>query len=216
MIKYILFDLDGTLTDPAEGITNSVAYALSKFGIEVADKSELNKFIGPPLIPSFREFYGFSEENAKLAFSYYREYFAPHGIFENNIYSGIEKMLKKLSEENKTLILATSKPQEFAAKILEHFGIKEYFFMVCGNTLDESRPTKKDVIGYVMKSFPDMTGENSVMVGDRKYDIEGAKAFSLPSVGVIYGYGDEKELSSAGADYIVSDVENLEKLLLKL
>ena len=216
MIKYVLFDLDGTLTDPAEGITNSVAYALSKFGIEVADKRELNKFIGPPLIPSFCEFYGFSEEDAKQALAFYREYFAPHGIFENNIYGGIKAMLKRLSKENKTLILATSKPQEFAVKILEYFGIANYFSMVCGNTLDESRPTKKDVIEYIMQSFPDMNGENSVMVGDRKYDVEGAKVFSLPSVGVLYGYGDEKELSSAGADHIVSDVKNLEKLLLKL
>lgn len=216
MIKYVLFDLDGTLTDPAEGITNSVAYALSKFGISINDKSELNKFIGPPLIPSFCEFYGFSEENAKRALSYYREYFAPHGIFENEIYEGIAKMLKKLFSENKILILATSKPQEFAAKILEHFGIGEYFSMVCGNTLDESRPTKKDVLEYVMQSFPDMNGKNCVMVGDRKYDVEGAAACGIPSVGVLYGYGDEKELSSAGADHIVSDVENLEKLLLKL
>ena len=129
MIKYLLFDLDGTLTDPGEGITNSVAYALRKFGIEVENRAELYKFIGPPLVNSFMEYYGFSREDAERALAYYREYFAPHGIFENEIYPGIAGMLERLDGAGKTLILATSKPQEFAKKILEHFEIDRYFSM---------------------------------------------------------------------------------------
>ena len=216
MIKYVLFDLDGTLTDPAEGITNSVAYALAKFGIEVKDKRELYKFIGPPLVPSFMEFYGFSEDDAKKALSYYREYFAPHGIFENEMYEGIPELLAELSAAGKKIILATSKPQEFAKKILEHFEIDGYFSTVCGNTLDESRPTKRDVIAYILQIYPDMTAKNSFMVGDRKYDVEGAHALGIPAVAVLYGYGDEAELSAAGADHTVSDVKNLKKLLHEL
>ncbi len=216
MIKYILFDLDGTLTDPAEGITNSVSYALQKFGIEVADKRELYKFIGPPLVNSFMEYYGFSREDAEKGLSYYREYFAPHGIFENEIYGGVKIMLEKLCSNGKKIILATSKPQEFAAKILEHFEIDRYFSMICGNTLSESRPTKRDVIAHIMEKYPDMTADNAVMVGDRKYDIEGAKAFSMRSVGVLYGFGGYEELSAAGADHIVMSVAELEKILLDL
>ena len=137
MYNYILFDLDGTLTDPGRGITNSVAYALEKFGVSVSDKKELYKFIGPPLTDSFEKYYGFSEEDALIAVEYYREYFKPKGIYENEIYSGVPELLKSLKESGKTVILATSKPEIFAIEILKYFGIDEYFDFVAGATLDK-------------------------------------------------------------------------------
>ena len=127
MYRYILFDLDGTLTDPGMGITNSVAYALDKFSITVPDRSELYKFIGPPLVDSFMNYYGFSEEDANRAVAYYREYFKPTGIYENEIYDGVPELLEGLKAQGKTVILATSKPEIFAHEILKHFGIFSYF-----------------------------------------------------------------------------------------
>ena len=124
--RYIMFDLDGTLTDPAEGITNSIVYALSKFGINITDRRELYRFIGPPLIPSFMKYYGFSEAEAVKALGYYREYFGPRGIYENAVYPGIPGMLRRLAGSGCTLLLATSKPEEYAAKILKHFSLDSY------------------------------------------------------------------------------------------
>ena len=136
MFDTILFDLDGTLTDPGEGITNSVAYALRKYGIEVSDRSELYKFIGPPLKDSFMKYYGFDEDKAEEAIAYYREYFRDTGIFENRVYEGVEDMLRGLQANGKRIVLATSKPEEFAIRILEHFGLRKYFTVVAGASMD--------------------------------------------------------------------------------
>ena len=146
MYDIILFDLDGTLTDPGEGITNSVAYALGKYGIEVTDKKELYKFIGPPLKDSFMKYYGFSEEEAIKAIEYYREYFRDTGIFENKVYEGVEDMLSTIKESGRRIILATSKPEEFAVRILQHFGLKKYFNVVAGASMDSSRSKKGIVV----------------------------------------------------------------------
>ena len=214
MLEYILFDLGGTLTDSAPGITNCVAYALEKFGIEVKDKNELKKFIGPPLLYSFKTFFGFSAEDAKRATEYYRERFSVVGLFENDLYDGISQMLKGLSEKGKKLFVATGKPEEYTHRILEHFGIDRYFTFVCGNTLREERPEKKDVIGYIKQRFP-LNSSNSVMVGDRCYDIEGARLMGIPSIGVCYGFGTREELTASGADRIVETVQELKELLIK-
>lgn len=212
MYDTILFDLDGTLTDPGEGITNSVAYALKKYDIEVSDRSELYKFIGPPLKDSFMRFYSFSEEKAEQAIAYYREYFRDIGIFENRVYEGVEDMLKALCDEEKTIVLATSKPEEFAIRILEHFGLSKYFTIMAGASMDSSRSKKGDVIAYAISLCEDFCKDTAVMIGDREHDIIGAKENGLKSIGVLYGYGDENELKVAGADYIVSspaDILNL-------
>ena len=214
-MKNLLFDLDGTLTDPAIGITGGVAYALEKYGIVVEDHSTLHPFIGPPLIGAFREFYGFSEERAVEALQYYREYFSTRGIFENECYEGIPEMLQGLKEQGDRIILCTSKPEEFANRILAHFDLAKYFDFVGGNTLSEARPAKEDVIGYILGSFPDMKKEDTVMIGDRKYDITAAKRFDLASVGVLYGYGSREELESAGADELAENVAELRMLLEK-
>jgi phosphoglycolate phosphatase len=214
--EYILFDLDGTLTDPKLGITKSVAYALNKFGIEVENLDTLEKFIGPPLMQSFQEYYGFSQEKARLAVEKYREYFGDKGLFENYVYDGIEKMLANLNANGKTLILATSKPTYFAAIILEHFRLYEYFKFVAGSELDETRVEKAEVISYALEqcNIPDL--EKVIMVGDRKHDMIGADLVGIDSVGVLYGYGGRNELESAKANYIVSNVTELEHLLLDL
>ena len=212
MFETILFDLDGTLTDPGEGITNSVAYALKKYDIEVSDRRELYKFIGPPLKDSFMKYYGFSEAKAEEAIAYYREYFRDIGIFENEVYEGVEDMLKELYADGKRIILATSKPEEFAIRILEHFELKKYFSIVAGASMDSSRSQKSDVIAYAVSLCDNFDKDTSIMIGDREHDIIGAKANGLKSIGVLYGYGDKNELKTAGADYIVSspaDILNL-------
>ncbi len=209
--ETILFDLDGTITDPAEGITNSVAYALKSYGIEVSDKRTLYPFIGPPLYASFMKYYGFSKEQALEAVNRYREYYSVKGVFECTLYSGAQELLKSLHKAGKKLILATSKPEVFAKQILEHFQIDKYFYLVSGATLDSHRVEKTDIIEHASKITDIFPG---VMIGDREFDIFGAKATGLLAVGVTYGYGSREELEAAGADKICENIKDIEKLLL--
>ena len=209
MFQSILFDLDGTLTDAAPGITNSVKYALSKFGIDETDDNKLRKFLGPPLISSFMEFYGFSKEKAQKAVEYYREYFVPHGIFENEVYSGIPKLLQKLKADGKTLIIATSKPETFAVQIAEHFEIDSYFDLIAGSNLDNTRSKKAQVIEYALETLGILDRAHAVMIGDREHDIKGAKKTGLRSIGVLYGYASPGELEDAGADFTANSPEEL-------
>lgn len=211
-IKAILFDLDGTLTDPMVGITSSVQYALKKYGIIEDNLWNLTKFIGPPLADSFMRFYGFSEEQAKQAVLYYREYFAPKGKYENEVYEGIPELLASLKEAGYILAVATSKPEVFSKDILDHFDLTKYFDFV-GGALLNGREKKEDVITYVLEHV-DANKDEILMVGDREHDIIGAKKNNLLSVGVLYGYGDREEHENAGADHIVSTVEELREYLL--
>lgn len=212
--KYILFDLDGTLTDPAVGITTCVAYALKKFGIEVEDISTLNHFIGPPLLDSFMADYGFSKEKAQTAIDYYRERFRVKGLYENEVYDGVPEMLEKLKNDGKKLILATSKPEPFAKEIMRHFGLDKYFDFVAGSNFDGTRTAKAEVIEYALESAGVTDKSACIMVGDREHDIIGANKTGLDSIGVLYGYGSRKELESAGATFIAETVEDLTKLIL--
>jgi len=207
--SYLLFDLDGTLTDPGEGITNSVAYALKKWGIEVGDKRELYSFIGPPLSASFAKYYGFNEEDSLKSVEYYREYFRDRGIFENKVYDGIHNLLETLKNNGKKLIVATSKPEQFAKIILDHFDLAKYFDFVAGATMDESRNKKADVIRYALETFGITDLESTLMIGDRDQDVLGAKKNGLDSLGVLYGYGDREELEGVGATYIAESVEDI-------
>lgn len=211
--KYILFDLDGTLTDPALGITNSVSFALKKFSIE-AKRKELYKFIGPPLIDSFMEYYGFDYQKAVKALEYYREYFSVKGIFENSIFDGVEEMLENLKKSGKKIILATSKPEKYAVQILEHFKINGYFDFVAGATMDEKRNQKDQVIEYAIKECGIDNTDEAIMVGDRKYDISGAHQFDIKAVGVLFGYGSKEELLNADADFLAEDIKELSKILM--
>lgn len=217
MIEYILFDLDGTLTDPKEGITKSVQYALKHFGIEEPDLNKLEPFIGPPLRDSFKNFYGFDDIQAKEAVAKYRERFQDIGIFENRIYKGIPGLLKSLKASGRKLAIASSKPTVFVERILKHFKIDRYFDVVVGSELDGTRDAKEEVIKEALnRLFEGGQVERSkvVMIGDRKFDIQGAKSWFIQSIGVTYGYGSETELKEAGANFIAKDVKQLEEILL--
>ena len=214
MYKYVLFDLDGTLTNPEIGITSSVMYALEKFNIKVEDRKELHPFIGPPLSYSFQTYYGLSEEESEQAIKYYRERFSVKGLYENEVYPGVEKLLQQLKEGGKRLIIATSKPEEFTLKILEHFDLLKYFDYVAGATMDGSRGEKADVIRYAIEISGIGNKSEAIMIGDRKYDILGAKENGLNSMGVLFGFGDREELTEAGADYIVENVKDIATVLL--
>lgn len=211
--KYILFDLDGTLTDPMEGITKSVQYALRAFGINVEDRTQLCRFIGPPLADSFKNFYGLDEQQAKEAIVKYREYFTPTGIFENEVYDGVPELLARLKADGKSLILATSKPTQYAEMILEHFGLSQYFSFVSGSNFDGTRVKKADVIQFALDENGIDNLDEAVMVGDREHDVIGAKSVGMECIGVLYGYGDAKEMEAAEADYVAETVDELERLL---
>ncbi|MBR1931246.1 MAG: HAD hydrolase-like protein [Lachnospiraceae bacterium] len=231
MKNYLLFDLDGTLTDPKNGITTCVQYALRSFGIEESDLDKLEPFIGPPLTDSFIQFYGMSGEDAALAVAKYRERFQDIGIFENEVYRGIPGMLKKLRTEGFHLAVASSKPTVYVKRILEHFHIAEYFEVVMGSELDGSRAKKAEVVEEALRQLfrkREASGKTEIdeeafeqfkesvyMIGDTKFDVEGARACGVESVGVAYGYGGMEELMGAHADYIVRSVEELQSFLLR-
>lgn len=201
--KYILFDLDGTLTDPALGITNSILYALRQMGVEPPARESLYRFIGPPLAKTFLEF--FPEERVQEAIDTYRIYFREKGMLENAVYNGIPELLRELKIRGIPTAVATSKPEEFAVTILKHFGLADCFTVIGGATMDGSRGEKQQVIEYVLDKLPGSKPENPaqyMMIGDRKYDMEGAKAFGMTAIGVSWGYGSVEELKNAGADAI--------------
>ncbi|UOE96150.1 HAD family hydrolase [Alkalihalobacillus sp. LMS39] len=212
MYKFILFDLDGTLTDPKIGITSSVHYALTKLGIKDIDLSSLTAFIGPPLQESFQLFYSFQPLQVQEAIHYYRERFVQKGIYENEMYSGIERLLDYLKTSGYTLIVATSKPTEFAVKIVEYFKIDHYFDMVVGSHLDGRRTSKAEIIQYILDSYGRETKTEFIMVGDRKHDIIGAHRCRIDSLAVLYGYGSEEELREVKPTYIARNVEEIKHL----
>lgn len=216
MIKYIFIDLDGTITDSQEGITKSIQYALRKMGINIEDLNSLRRHIGPPLRDSFMEYYNFDKDKLEEVVKYYREYYVEKGIFENEVYVGMKEMFEKLSSTGKKLIVATSKPEVFAKKIMEHFDLAKYFTEICGSSMDGSREKKGDVIRYALEKNHITELEQVVMVGDRFHDIVGAKENGLASIGVLYGFGNRKELEEAGAGQIAETVKDLEEILMNM
>ena len=211
MIKYILFDLDGTLTNPKEGITKCVQYALGHFGIE-RDCDELISFIGPPLKEKFMEYASLSEEDGIRAVEIYRERFAPIGIFENEIYDGIIPMLEKLKTQGKVLALATSKPTVFAERIVEKYGIKPFLAHIEGSELDGRNTDKAQVIKNAMHKLG-AASENTIMVGDREHDLIGAEKNNIKCIGVSYGFGTEEELENGKALKIAHSTGELLEIL---
>lgn len=209
----ILFDLDGTLIDPFNGITKSVQYALHSFGIEEDNLQNLKKFIGPPLSDSFREYYGFSKEKALLAVEKYRELFSTQGLFDCTLYPNVVSTLQTLYSSKITLLLATSKPTVFAQKILDHFSLSHYFSFVAGAELNGIRGKKDEVIAYALAHNNEANPLNCLMVGDRKYDILGAKTHGIPSIGVTYGYAEKNELEEAKPDYYINEFSQLLTLI---
>ncbi len=211
--KTVLFDLDGTLTDPGEGITKSVEYALHHFGISVNDRTELYPFIGPPLINSFQKYYGFSEQKAREAVIVYREYFREKGLFENQVYEGVPKMLEALKNTGKILLVASSKPEEFVITILKHFNLLPYFDFVGGAAMDETRTKKEDVVRYVLEKAAVSDLSTTIMVGDREFDVHGAHAHGMDALAVSYGYGSLEELTAAKPEYIANSPKEVFSLL---
>lgn len=209
----LFWDLDGTLTDPYEGITRSVAYALGFFDIEVPDRTVLCPFIGPPLKDSFMRFYGFSPSDADLAIVRYREYFADKGLFENTVYPGIPALLDALKRAGRRHILATSKPGVFAERILDHFGLSPYFSAIAGSDLEGKRVKKEDVLRHALELTKAKPAQ-SLMIGDREYDVHGARLVGMDCIGVTYGYGSEQELLDSGAAALADSAEALRRLLL--
>jgi phosphoglycolate phosphatase len=210
----ILFDLDGTLTDPKEGIINSYRYALAAFGIQEEDTS-LTRFIGPPLRESFAAL-GFSPGETEKAVAVYREYFSTEGIFQNAVYPGVPKMLETLRGAGFTLCVATNKAEVYAQTILEHYNLSQYIAYTSGDSLDGTLASggKKEIIRRALEAVSAADLTRAVMAGDRKHDILGAKESGIASVGVLYGYGSREELEAAGADRIAGSPEELTALLL--
>ncbi len=212
MYQTILFDLDGTLTDSSQGITNSAAYALEKMGFERPSKQDLLPFIGPPLQESFKQFYHLSEKESQQAVTFYREYFAEKGIFENILYPEVSETLLRLKENGKQLLLATSKPEHFARIILNHFQLTDYFTEIAGASLDGKLGAKGDVIALALQRIGITDTSTCLMVGDRKHDILGAKANQMDSAGVLYGFGSREELSQAGATFIIDRLADIHRV----
>ena len=213
MSRYLFFDLDGTLTDPFEGITRSVEYALNRYGITVDDRRTLAPFIGPPLADSFIKYYDFSREKAFEAIDVYRERFRDIGLFENEMYDGIPEMLSTLQDAGAEIVLATSKPRVFAERILDHFDLTKYFTSIYGSELDGTRVKKDEVIAHAIESLG-CARSDAIMIGDRLHDIEGAKKNKLKSIGILWGYGSREELTKAGADHIFDSIKALTEFLL--
>lgn len=215
MFRYVLFDLDGTLTDPADGITNSISYALGRRGIISPSKAELLKYIGPPLIPAFMDDFGMTESEAYETLMEYRVYFEKSGIYENSVYDGIKDLLSLLKSQGIVTAVATSKPEKYAREIITHFGLDTLLDFVGGSTMDEKRVHKDEVIAYCLEKLgvPDDMHDTVAMVGDRSYDIIGAKKCGICAIGVLYGYGSEGELTEAGADFIAETVSALGKVI---
>ncbi|CAH2462300.1 MULTISPECIES: HAD family hydrolase [Bacillus cereus group] len=215
MYTTFLFDLDGTLTDPKEGIINSVLYALEKIGIEEVNISELDSFIGPPIQQSFADRYNMNEIEVERAVFYFREYLKQSGLLENKVYDGIGALLQELKDAGNRLFVATSKPTVFAKQVIEHFQLTSFFEEIVGSNLDGTRIKKEEIIAHILQTNEELQKEEMVMIGDRKHDVIGANSNGIASIGVLYGYGNENELSDAGASHIVKDVEELQSFCIE-
>ena len=213
MYDIILFDLDGTIINSEEGIVNSAMYSLKKFGITNENATSLRRFIGPPLHKSFQMFWGFSEEKAALAVDIYREYYASKGIFECYVYDGMEELFEKLKKCGKTLIVATSKYELFAKKIIDRLGFSRYFDLVIGSNKDGSRSEKSEIISDALAMANINDPRKAVMVGDRMHDMIGASKVGISSIGVLYGFGNAEELITHGATHIAKNAEEIYRII---
>ncbi|MGW5982625.1 HAD family hydrolase [Bacillus mycoides] len=209
MYTTFLFDLDGTLTDPKEGIINAVLYVLEKMGIEEVNISELDSFIGPPIQQSFADRYNMNEIEVERAVFYFREYLKQSGLLENKVYDGIGALLQELMDAGNRLFVATSKPTVFAKQVIEHFQLTSFFEEIVGSNLDGTRIKKEEIIAHILQQNEGLNKEEVVMIGDRKHDIIGANHNGIASIGVLYGYGSENELIEVSATHIAKDIEEL-------
>ena len=212
--RYIFFFFFCTLKDPAEGITNSVMYALRHFGIEVTDRRELYPFIGPPLSDSYAKYYGFTAEQSEKGVNLFREYFREKGIFENMPYSGMPELLAELHQLGCKLVVTSSKPQLFVERILDHFDMAKYFHAVCGATMDEKTSRKPIIIRNALDICPEAGADNTIVVGDHALDVIGAHENGLPACAVLYGYGENDAIAAAKPEYTACSVNDLRMCLM--
>lgn len=215
-MKYaaVLFDLDGTITDSKPGILNSIRYALNKYGLEVPSDEQLQTFIGPPLKEQFMVTFGLTEAQGVRLVEAYREYYGEKGIFENSVYDGIPQLLHELKKHDLKILMATAKPELYAKRIAEHFEFDEYFDFIGGACMDGRRTDKYEVIEYVLESCRITDRSRTVMVGDRRHDMEGAARAGIGSLGVLYGYGSREELIRAGAEILANDPQETAEIIL--
>lgn len=212
MYKNILFDLDGTLTDPKLGITNSIIYALNQLNLPAPKNDELVHFIGPPLSESFEQYYALTGEANQLAIHHYREYFSDKGLFENALYPGIIELLNTLQQRGHRLFVATSKPQIYAEQIVDHFEMTSYFEAVVGSELDGTRSAKGDIITHILHMYQ-LDASDCIMIGDRKHDLIGAALNQMDAVGVLFGYGSQQELAQCRPKAMIKTVTELSTYL---
>lgn len=215
-MKAILFDLDGTLIDSSEGITKSTQYALAHYGIIENDLSKFYKFIGPPLVASFKKYYDFSEEQAVEAVAVYRERYNKIGLFECSLYPGVRECIEKLKAQGYLIGMASSKPEVSCRRILEHFGILELFDDVVGATFDGRIDTKEEVLNEVMCRWSDVPKDEMCLIGDTMFDVEGANQVGIRTVAVTFGFGNVQEMVEAGAVAVCDDMEKLPDIVAAL
>jgi len=214
MKKLCLFDLDGTLIEPHTAITKGVQYAMAFEGIEIVDRNTLNPFIGPPLRDSLRTCFDITDaEQIERIVSNYRDYFLEKGIYENELYPGIIDMLEQLKDAGCVLAIATSKLMLSAQKIAEYLQFDHYFDLIIGCEFDGTRSHKSEVIDYVLKALDPHRQHAPVMIGDRKYDIIGAREMGIDSIGITWGYGDREELEKEQPTLILDSVAELGRVL---
>ena len=216
MKKYeiIAFDLDGTLSDPAEGLISSFEYTMKKLSLSYESRESLKRFIGPPLYDEWRRCFSFTETEADRAIAVFREYYSVYGWWDNRIYPGVVELLSAIKDSGKKIILATSKPEVFARKILKRFDIERYFDFISGACGEKVRDKKHEVLEYALASLGEINRNNVILVGDRKYDAEGARLCKVDSLGVLYGHGSCEEIAEAGFTYIAKTVSDVGKILL--
>ncbi len=212
--SVIAFDLDGTLSNPERGLVETFSYALGKMGIDFGEKQELKRFIGPPLYDEWQRVYGLTPQESSRALEFFHEYYSVYGWWDNELYDGVEKMLDDLKRANKTIVLATSKPEIFAKKILKLFGIDGYFDFIGGASTDKIRDKKWEVLEYSLESIGSPSCDECILVGDRVYDAEGAARCGIASLGVLYGHGSKSEIESSGFTEIAENVADIAKLLI--
>ncbi|MEB0039157.1 MULTISPECIES: HAD family hydrolase [unclassified Pseudomonas] len=211
--QTILFDLDGTLTDPRLGITRSIQFALGRLGIDEPDLSKLEHFIGPPLLQAFMQFYGFDEAKAWEAVGFYRERFRVTGLYENRVFDGVVELLETLASQDRQLYIATSKPSEFAREIARHFDFAKHFKVIYGSEFDGTRTDKVELIGYLM-SEERLDPKQTLMIGDRKHDLIGGKRNGLDVAAVGYGFGSHEELTAELPTYHFATLAELHRAFL--
>ena len=207
--KYYIFDFDGTLVDSSEGIYNSIIFALKEFGIKENDREKLRYFIGPPLFEAFKHIYKVNDDDANWLVAKYRERYKVKGCAESVVYDGVPEMLKALKEKGKKIAIASSKPKQFVDEISQHLGIFDYYDYVSAESFDKTHSSKEELINTVLEHFNNPKKEECLMIGDRFYDIDGAKATGLDSAGALYGLGEEKELTDAGATYLLYNTTDI-------